>query len=400
VAKPVGALRTPEPARARPVEWVWKGRVPIGRISLIVGNEGVGKGTVVTWLASRVSRGTLEGDLHGAPSNVLIVGDEDALDDTWTPRLYAAGAEWRRVFFPPEAAAEIDFTAAADIERLRHWIRDHQIRVVVFDALLDHLGGASVDEFKAKAVRNALRPLRRLAREENVAALGSMHPRKGRALAFRDLIANSHQFNAVSRSSLLLAEHPDDETRRVLVRGKGNLAGAIRTLEFRIRSHVFELNGHDFDQPHAVDWEESELKIADVLHRGGGPGRPRDDDKRDKVEAALGAEPQSERALAKATGIPRSTVQDILREFDEDGEATRTPTGWVAGNQRPLITGHPPMASENGSSKPNQGGRELSGNEDSGTPLDGVLGHPDCSCVDTPPVADDGRCSRCWGWPS
>jgi hypothetical protein len=269
-----------------------------------------------------VSRGTLAGDLYGSPADVLIVGDEDALEDTWTPRLYAAGAVWRHIWFPPEDCAELDLTNPTDTERLRNWVREHRIRVVIFDALLDHIGGTSTDEFKPKAVRNALRPLRRLALEENFAAIGSMHPRKGNAVAFRDLIAASHQFNAISRSSLLLAEHPDDDTRRVLVRGKGNLAGGVKALEFRIRSHTFELNGHGFDMPHAVDWEESELKVADVLpgKGGGGAGRPRDDDKRDAVEAALTDVPQSVRNLAQATGIAKSTVQRIL---DETGRGSR-----------------------------------------------------------------------------
>ena len=65
-----------------------------------------------------------------------------------------------------------------------------------------------------------------------------MHPKKGEAVSFRNLVAASHQFNAVSRSSLLLAEHPDDDTRRVLARGKGNLTGPLPLLEFVIRSHA------------------------------------------------------------------------------------------------------------------------------------------------------------------
>jgi predicted ATP-dependent serine protease len=158
----------------------------------VVGNEGVGKGTVIAWLAAQWTRGTLTGDLHGTPSDVLVVGDEDALDDTWTPRLHSAGVDWPRVWFPPEDTAELDLIAAAHIEQLRQTVRKHRTRVVIFDALLDHLGGSSVDEFKAKAVRNALRPIRRLAADEGFAALGALHPRKGRAMAFRDLIANSH----------------------------------------------------------------------------------------------------------------------------------------------------------------------------------------------------------------
>ena len=399
-AKP-GTLRNPNPGDATPVQWAWEGRIPIGRTSLVVGSEGVGKGTVITWLASNLSRGTLAGNLHGTPADVLIVGDEDALEDVWTPRLYAAGAEWRHVWFPPEDCAELDLTNPPDIERLRGWVRKHRVRVVIFDALLDHIGGTTVDEYKPKAVRNALRPLRRLALEESFAAVGSMHPRKGNAGAFRDLVAGSHQFNAISRSSLLLAEHPDDDTRRVLIRGKGNLAGGVKALEFRIRSHAFELNGHDFDMPHAVDWEESDLKVADCLPgRGAGAGRPRDEDKREAVEAVLTSTPQSVRSIAEAAGVPKSTVQDILAELAEDGDASKLDDGWVSGNYRPPNSRTPQDASENGSTKPNPVSENVSGGE----APHGVSGHPNggspkCSCVAPADLAADGRCGRCWGWP-
>jgi hypothetical protein len=133
----------------------------------------------------------------------------------------------------------------------------------------------------------------------------------------------------VSRSSLLLAEHPDDEARRVLVRAKGNLAGNVPTLEFRISGHVFELNGHTFDQPHAVDWKESTVTTGDVLRAK--RGRPRDEDARGKVESALSTDPQSVRKLAATTGVSKSTVQDILSELAECGAATKGTTGWLAG---------------------------------------------------------------------
>jgi AAA domain-containing protein len=368
---------------------------------LVVGSEGVGKGTVIAWLASNLSRGQLAGNLAGTATDVLIVGDEDALEDVWTPRLYTAGADWRHIWFPLEDCAELDLTSPPDIERLRGWVRKYRVRVVIFDALLDHIGGTTVDEYKPKAVRNALRPLRRLALEEDFAAVGSMHPRKGNAGAFRDLVAGSHQFNAISRSSLLLAEHPDDDTRRVLIRGKGNLAGGVKALEFRIRSHAFELNGHDFDMPHAVDWEESDLKVADCLRgRGTGAGRPRDEDKREAVEAVLTGTPQSARSIAKAAKVARSTVQDILAELAEDGDASKLDDGWVAGNSGPLITGHPQGSTENGSTKPNQAAGNVSG----GQPSQVVSGHPHsgtpkCSCVAPADLAADGGCGRCWGWP-
>jgi hypothetical protein len=71
----------------------------------------------------------------------------------------------------------------------------------------------------------------------------------------------------------------------VLVRGKGNLANGVPTLEFAIRSRIFNLNGHTFNQPHAVEWEPSKLKISDVLPGTGNRTGQRDPENVDAVEA-------------------------------------------------------------------------------------------------------------------
>ena len=326
----IADLRNPDLATARQVTFAWVGRIPIGKTSLIVGNEGVGKGLTIAYLASGWSRGTLPGEFYTRPVNVMVIGDEDALDDTWTPRLVAAEADIAHVHFQRVGDVDIDFTEPVDIEHLRSLIRLRDVKVVLFDALLDHCGGAATDEFKPKAVRNALRPLRRLAAEELIAVVGSMHPRKGRVLTFRDLVASSHQFNAISRSSLLIAPHPEDPELRVLAWGKGNHAGLVPTLEFRIEPLDFLIEGRSFREVRATDWQESEITLESAVAAStGAPGRPRHEEKRDAVLAALTDKPQTVSAIAKAARIARSTASDILHELEGDG-AVKTEAGWAA----------------------------------------------------------------------
>jgi hypothetical protein len=359
----IADLRNPDPATARQVEFVWQGRFPKAKITNLVGNDGVGKRVTVAWAASALTRGLLPGDLYGSPANVLIIGDEDAIEDTWTPRLIAAEADLGRVFFQVQGDIDIDFTDPADVEHLRALIRLKDIEAMFLDAMLDHLGDASTDEYRPKAVRHALRPLRRLAADEDIAVIGALHPRKGRVGTFRDLVANSHQFRAVSRSSLLLAPHPDDKEMRILALGKANYAGLVSSLEFRIEVCDFEIDGKAFRNVRAVDWEETEISIEEAVNTSTGmPGRPGHGEKRDRVLAALTDEPQSMRALAKATGIPRSTTYDILFELEDEG-AVKTKDGWMAENppkasgnsrERTADTKRSSFAEEeSGSSKPN-----------------------------------------------
>ncbi len=137
----------------------------------------------------------------------------------------------------------------------------------MLDQLLDHVssGKDGGGVYNPKNVRQAMMPLRRVAGERGIAAVGLLHPVKGRPKTFRDLLSGSHQFNAVSRSSLLLGKDPDDEDRRVLVRGKGNHSAAPRSFEFRVGVESFDLAGHRFEMPVVTDVEEGDRSVEDLL---------------------------------------------------------------------------------------------------------------------------------------
>jgi hypothetical protein len=246
---------------AQPPRWAWENRIVLGYLNLLIGNEGVGKGTLVAWLIARLTHGDLPGHLRGQPVSVGVLGDEDSFDDVWTPRLHAAGAELSRVVQIERPHGFVNITE--DREPLGVAVKTHGIRVLFLDQLLDNLG-AGTDDWRQKSVRLALQPLRALASALDVAAIGCLHPNK-KADSFRQLVAGSSAFNAVSRSSLLLAEHPEDEQRRVLVRGKGNLSQKPDPIEFEITSYRFDANGYTFKGPLAASFTTSGLDIDQLL---------------------------------------------------------------------------------------------------------------------------------------
>jgi len=255
-------VRTASLDRSQPPRWAWLLWIVRGYLNLLLGNEGIGKGTVISWLIARLTRGELPGDLHGISAGVAVLGDEDSFDDVWTPRLHAAGANLDRVVQIERPDGGF-VNVREDREKLAAVVQEHGIGLLYFDQLLDNLG-VGVDDWRQKTVRDALQPLRALARELDIAALGCLHPNK-RADSFRQLIAGAPAFNAVSRSSLLLAQHPDDEHRRVLVRGKGNLSQAPAAIEFEISAHRFSANGHDFNVPLAHNFAEGTLTVDDLI---------------------------------------------------------------------------------------------------------------------------------------
>jgi hypothetical protein len=290
-AHPSGlVVRRADLARAEPPRWAWWHRVVLGYLNLLLGNEGIGKGTLVAWLMAGLTRGELPGDLRGQPVAVGILGDEDSFDGVWTPRLHAAGADLALVVQIERPDGGF-VSLREDHAKLRAAVTAEDIRVLFFDQLLDNLG-VGVDDWRNKAVRDALQPLRAIARALDIAAIGCLHPNK-RADSFRQLVAGAPAFNAVSRSSLLLAEHPDDADRRVLVRGKGNLAATPQAVEFELTSHQFDANGHAFNVPRAVNFTTSGLTADDLI---------------------------AQRPEMPAAGEARTTARDVIAEILANGE--------------------------------------------------------------------------------
>ncbi len=257
------APRAADLERVRPFRWAWENRLLVGYLNLLVGDEGVGKGTFLAWLIARLTQGDLPGSFRGRKARVLIVGDEDGFDGVWVPRMLAAGVDLACVFDLP-----IGDDGALDLKRdqddFRGMLIKHEIDVVVFDQFLDNLG-VSVDDWRAKQVREAVGPLRRTAADLDIVPIASLHTNKGRTGSFRERVSGTQAFNALSRSSLLLGEHPDDAERRVLVRGKGNYSKIPASIEFSIESSTVEVNGYRIPVGVVADVQAGELTIGEVL---------------------------------------------------------------------------------------------------------------------------------------
>jgi DNA polymerase-1 len=247
---------------SRPPRFAWRWRIVLGVFNLFVGQEGIGKGALISWLMAHWTRGTLEGDLLGTPINVAIVGDEDGFDSVWKPRLYAAGADLERVVsLEPDDGGLLVFTE--DREQLERYVEELELTVVYFDSIFDNLG-AKVEMNDQKQQRHSMQPLRAIARRLGIATIGTCHPNK-RGQSYRELVAGSPALNAISRSSLLLAQDPEDPELRVVLRGKGNLCPNPEPMRFGINESSVELDDRVFSVPLITDPEFCEVDLDDVL---------------------------------------------------------------------------------------------------------------------------------------
>src|SRR5262245_11381020 len=78
-----------------PVKWLWKDRIPLGGLTVLEGDAGVGKATLLIDLVARVTSGKEMpgGGPAAGPAGVLLLTAEDALGSVIRPRLAAAGAD-------------------------------------------------------------------------------------------------------------------------------------------------------------------------------------------------------------------------------------------------------------------------------------------------------------------
>jgi hypothetical protein len=172
---------------AKPLIWLWKDRLLLGFINVILGFEKVGKGTWVAWLAAQVTLGLLDGALAGKPRNVIIFGHEDSWERVWVPRLRLAGADMTRVIKVHEVDGE-SFDVMRHADKLAAFARTQHAGLVYFDQFLDTIG-VGTNDHRVKQIRDALNPLAKAAQNTRCAFLGTLHPNKRQTGSYRDLIA-------------------------------------------------------------------------------------------------------------------------------------------------------------------------------------------------------------------
>ncbi len=220
----------------RRVEWLWAGRVPKGKLTLLESDPGTGKSAMIMDLAARVSSGRdmPDGTRGGAAAGVVILSAEDDLADTVRPRLDAAGGDTSRILAlttnGDEAGDRLP-SLPEEIPLIEQGIERVGAELVIIDPLVAYFGG-KIDSHRDQDVRRVLAALAALAGRTGAAVLVVRHLNKAgggnplyRGGGFIGIIA-------AARSGLLLAKDPENEDLRVLAVNKGNLAKPAQNLAF------------------------------------------------------------------------------------------------------------------------------------------------------------------------
>jgi len=218
------------------LRWLWQDRIPLGKLSILAGDPGLGKSTLTLDIAARVSRGETFPDGSRAPAgSVLLLSAEDDPADTIRPRLEAAGANLDRVSICTgvrRAGREGSFSLVEDIGRLEEALARMRVpALIIIDPIAAYLDG--IDSHKNADVRSVLAPLAALAAKHGVAVLAVHHLNKGVGPALYRL-SGSLAFTAAARAVWGVCRDPEDEKARLLVPIKMNLAREAAGFRFTV----------------------------------------------------------------------------------------------------------------------------------------------------------------------
>ena len=264
----------------QPVTWIWPGRIAVGKLTVLVGDPGLGKSFITLDWAARASTGARwpDGEEGRGPMASLLLSAEDALDDTIRPRLDAAGANVNRI-------TAMTGVRVGDQERGVHLSDVGMIEaaaiatgaeLVIIDPLAAYLSGT--DSHRDADVRSLLAPIAALADRCRLAVVAVMHLSKGQGQRAIYRANGSIAFTAAARIVLAVAADPETEGRRLLAPVKCNLTAAPAALAYRLLDGAVVWDADPVPQmdvdallnpvpaTQAEDRTEAERVITDLLH--------------------------------------------------------------------------------------------------------------------------------------
>ncbi len=219
-----------EDVEVQQIDWLWYPYIPFGKITVIQGDPGNGKTTLILAIAAAITKGQPlpESEMVREPLNVIFQTAEDGLGDTVKPRLLQAGADCNRVIVIDESEKELSLSDA----RIEEAIQKTGAKLFILDPLQAYMG-ADVDMHRANEVRPLLKRMSLIAERTGCAVIVVGHLNKGMNQSqYRGL--GSIDIQAAARSVLTVGRIKGKPTLRAFAQGKSNLAPEGQSIAFEL----------------------------------------------------------------------------------------------------------------------------------------------------------------------
>jgi putative DNA primase/helicase len=254
---------------AKSVPWLYTGRFPGGKLTILDGDPGLSKsmfslGLSVSVLTGKKFLGLIKPETTGG---VVLLSAEDDLDDTIIPRLLAAGCPHGVVpnllHIPCIKSNGLQFSLADPFDRedLKDIIKSIDAKLVVIDPLNAYLGDKA-DSHNDQKMRQVLGPLSDMANQTGAMILGLRHLNKaggGKAI-YRGL--GSIGYTAAARANFFAAEHPEEPGNFVVAASKFNLGPKPSSFKYKLA--FAEVPGVSGLVPYVANGEFCDLSANDL----------------------------------------------------------------------------------------------------------------------------------------
>ena len=233
---PIGRLASE--FEMRPIAWLWDSRLALGMLTMLDGDPGIGKSSLVADWIGRITTGTAWPD--GAPNrrgSVIYVGVEDSVSQVLRPRLQAAGADLTKVLIVgsfQENGKERLLSIPEDLPLLEAEIKRVGALMVVIDPIMSYLS-KKTNPNSDMEVRQALTPMANMLDRVGCAGLLLRH------MAKNDKVANAQYrglgsigFGGVCRTTLVVSKVPKMPGLMTLMLNKTNIGITPPARRYRI----------------------------------------------------------------------------------------------------------------------------------------------------------------------
>lgn len=246
-----------------PINWLWEGRIAIGKLTMIAGDPGLGKSLITANLATKVSRGYPWPVDESKPpiGDVILISAEDDPADTIKPRLEAMEADCTRIHIIESIKEESDieneptqrmFSFKRDITTLSDLLSHlPNCNLVIIDPISAYLD--STDSNNNSDIRGLLAPLAELASKHKVAIVLISHLNKNSGGNASYRVMGSLAFTAAVRSAFIVTKDKNNPERRLFMPLKNNLGKDSTGFAYSI----IEINGAP-----TIAWELEPVKIT------------------------------------------------------------------------------------------------------------------------------------------
>jgi len=264
------------------VSWLWDRRIPLGKVTMLAGDPGLGKSFFTSQIAAWTTTTKFPDGATSLrkPGDVVFISAEDDPNDTIRPRLEKHGADLSRVHIVDGVQRRDGKRVGLDLDQhldaLEQCVRSlERPRLIVIDPISAYLG--QVDGNSNAQVRGLLRGLSDIAQRYGPSVLCVSHLSKGNAQMGKAVyrVMGSLAFVAAARVAYYLCEHPDDATVRCLSVAKANLDVSRAIMSFKISDG--RIAWKSMDEPISMrDLEGTNHGAPNAGQNGGngGGGRP------------------------------------------------------------------------------------------------------------------------------